>query len=74
MIMSIREKIWWNRCKDISRYGDIVFFFRNVFTESDAANMRLVEGSILKHIKLLVQFNATSLALFLSEETIMLKD
>jgi hypothetical protein len=51
---------------DTSRHGDILRFLRNVFTESDAANVRLMERSILKHIQLLVQLNATSLAVFLA--------
>jgi hypothetical protein len=51
---------------DTSRHGDILHFLRNVFTESVPSNVQLMERLILKHIQLLVQLNATSLAVFLA--------
>jgi hypothetical protein len=60
------EKVFECYIDDTSRHGDILSFLRNVFTESVASNIRLMERSVLKHIQLLVQLNATSLAVFLA--------
>lgn len=61
------EKVFECYINDTSRHGDILYFLRNVFSESSVvSDVCKIEQAVLKHIQLLVKLNATSLAVFLA--------
>lgn len=54
---------------DSSRHGDIFQFLRHIFNQPSAAPQFLqLKQAILRHIKLLVELNAATLAAFLATD------